>query len=252
MKTHPALCGLLSGLILATVASTTAQAVTVNLGPSKDNTIFSENGFVSNGAGLFTFTGATAGFEIRRALLAFDLSAIPAGSGILGATLTLHMSKTNAGPAPVSLHRLSADWGEGTSVASGNEGAGGIATLGDASWTHRFLLSDLWTVNGGDFSPAASATQSVGLIGSYSWSGAGLIADVQSWVDAPASNFGWIVVGDESDASTAKRFDSRENPILANRPVLSVEYELVPEPSVALLSVLAFAAIGLRRRRVGC
>ena len=45
--------------------------------------------------------------------------------------------------------------------------------------------------------------------------------DVQSWLDDPASNFGWLVLGDESEISTAKRFDTRES---ASPPVLTIIY----------------------------
>jgi len=48
-----------------------------------------------------------------------------------------------------------------------------------------------------------------------------MIADVQSWVNNPASNFGWLVLGDESTIATAKRFDTRES---ASPPVLTIQY----------------------------
>ena len=51
-----------------------------------------------------------------------------------------------------------------------------------------------------------------------------MVADVQDWLDNPANNFGWIVIGDESSSRTAKRFDSRENPTEGNRPQLTVNY----------------------------
>ena len=37
----------------------------------------------------------------------------------------------------------------------------------------------------------------------------------------PASNFGWLVLGDESTSATAKRLDTRES---ASPPVLTIEY----------------------------
>ena len=39
-----------------------------------------------------------------------------------------------------------------------------------------------------------------------------MVADVQSWLDNPATNFGWLVLGDESDILTAKRFDTQRVP----------------------------------------
>jgi homospermidine synthase len=51
---------------------------------------------------------------------------------------------------------------------------------------------------------------------------------VQSWLDSPQANFGWILIGNESVATTAKRFDTRENIDTSFRPTLSVQY--VTEP----------------------
>lgn len=48
-----------------------------------------------------------------------------------------------------------------------------------------------------------------------------MIADVQAWLDNPASNFGWLVLGDETGIATAKRFDTRES---ASPPVLTIAY----------------------------
>jgi hypothetical protein len=128
---------------------------------------------------------------------------------------------TPAGALTVELHKLLADWGEGTSHAPMGEGDGAPATPNDATWRHRFFDTIFWTTQGGDFSATVSASQSVGGIGQYTWSSAQMIADVQSWVNNPASNFGWLVLGDESTAATAKRFDTRES---ASPPVLTIQY----------------------------
>jgi hypothetical protein len=210
-----------------------ASADTININPSKDNTLYQyvpADGDRSNALGLHFFTGETAMGELRRGLLAFDIAGnIPAGSTITGATLTLNMSRTpSSNPRTVELHWLLADWGEGTSLASGQEGQGAPATTNDATWRHRFFDTIFWTTEGGDFSATISASQSVGAIGAYIWSSPQMVADVQSWLDNPATNFGWLVRGDESDIATAKRFDTRES---VNPPVLTIEYTRVsPRP----------------------
>jgi hypothetical protein len=53
---------------------------------------------------------------------------------------------------------------------------------------------------------------------------AGLVADVQAWVNGTAPNFGWILLGNETPIATAKRFDSSENSNTSFRPRLVVEY----------------------------
>jgi len=75
------------------------------------------------------------------------------------------------------------------------------------------LRYHFWTTEGGDFFGTVSASQSVGAIGSYTWSSAQMVADVQSWLDNSTINFGWLVRGDESGSATAKRFDTRESAI---------------------------------------
>jgi hypothetical protein len=201
------------------------------IGPTKDNTLYENaTGSISNGSGEYFFAGKTGTGAIRRGLLVFDIAqTIPAGSRVTNATLTLHLSRAAAGaPESIELHALLADWGEGTSDAAANEGGGGAASPGDATWIHAFSDTVLWSSPGGDFSQTVSASQSVDGIGFYSWSGAGMIADVQSWLDNPQNNFGWILIGNESVAQTAKRFDTRENTDVSFRPELSVQYAAEP------------------------
>lgn len=199
----------------------------VTIVASKDNTLYeSATGANSNGAGADFFVGNNRTGNTRRGLVAFDIASnIPAGGSIQSVRLTLHLSKTQPGTQTISLHRVLADWGEGTSNASDPEGQGAPSTTGDATWIHRFFDTVLWTTPGGDFSPTASANQSVGDIGSYTWgSTQQMVADVQNWLDNPSQNFGWILLGNESANQTAKRFDTKENPAEGNRPVLTVTF----------------------------
>ena len=48
--------------------------------------------------------------------------------------------------------------------------------------------------------------------------------DVQSWLDDPTTNFGWMIVGDESRAKATSRFDSKDNTESTEKPMLVVEY----------------------------
>ncbi len=212
----------------ATPASTAAPSVNspVTLSPSKDNTLYqSATGTVSNGAGGFLFAGNTNGSLARRALVAFDVAgAIPAGSTVTSVTLTLNVSRTQAGGETFDLHRLLADWGEGTSLGVGNQGGGGAASPGDATWIHRFSPGQTWAAPGGDFSPTVSASTSVGRAGAHTWSADQMVADVQGWLDDPSTNLGWLVKGAEIGPQSAKRFHSREAASAADRPTLTVEF----------------------------
>ncbi|MCA9277758.1 MAG: DNRLRE domain-containing protein [Phycisphaeraceae bacterium] len=216
----------IAGLVL--IASAGALADTVTLVSSKDNTMYiSGTTLASNAVGDSMFCGTTAsgiGF-IRRCLIEFDIAGnIPAGSTVTNVSLQLQMTKSISGSHDHTLHKVMASWGEGTSNG-GNSGGGAVPTPGDATWLHRFFDTDLWTTPGGDFVAAASATTSVGGVGAYSWSDAGLTADVQDWVDNPSNNFGWVLIGDEAGSPTAKRWATREHATVAWRPTLVVDFD---------------------------
>ncbi|MCH8222016.1 MAG: DNRLRE domain-containing protein [Chloroflexi bacterium] len=193
----------------------------------KDNTLYESGaGTLSNGSGTSLFAGKTNNGSTRRALIAFDVAgSIPAGSRITRATLDLMMTRTIAGDTAVSLHRVQTDWGEGTSDAPGNEGAGTDSTDGDATWLHSQFDSKLWTNSGGDFSPQSSAETTVGGAGAYTWESTDqMVIDVQRWLDDPSENFGWILLGDETRGATAKRFASTQTNDTAKRPILRLEF----------------------------
>jgi hypothetical protein len=210
---------------LGCIAASSANAAIINIMPSKDNTLYEfdpDEGDHSNGAGFHFFAGENGEGELRRGVLAFDVAGtIPAGSTITAVSLSLSMSMTPAGAETIELHKLLADWGEGTSHAPMGEGDGAPATPNDATWRHRFFDSVFWTTQGGDFSAMVSASQSVAGVGHYTWSSTQMVADVQSWLDNPGSNFGWLVLGNETASATTKRFDTRES---ASPPVLTIEY----------------------------
>jgi hypothetical protein len=230
MKSSKTLLALILTAALIFIGASLASALTISITPSKDNTLYEYDpaeGDVSNGIGFHFFAGETAMGELRRGVVAFDIAGrIPPGSTITAVSLSLNMSRTQSEtPRTVELHKLLADWGEGTSHAPGEEGDGAPATPNDATWRHRFYDTIFWTTEGGDFSATVSASQSVGPLGPYTWSSAQMVADVQSWLDNPASNFGWLVLGDESDVATSKRFDTRES---ASPPVLTIQYTPAP------------------------
>jgi len=211
-----------------------ASAAIVQISPAADNTLY-ENlaGALSNGSGSFLFAGVTDTFSsnvIRRALLRFDVAGnVPAGATINAATLTLRVTRepeSNPGPSLFSLHPVTQAWGEGTSDAAGNEGPGAASTSGDATWLHTFFDTSTWTTPGGDFG-AASATQAIDDANQfYSFASATMADEVQDWLDTPANNFGWILIGDEAGTTNARQFPSRENATPANRPVLTLDYSV--------------------------
>lgn len=221
-----------------------AAAAEITLTPIRDNSMYEEYTENSNGAG-YLFTGRAGGGGIRRALLRFDVAgAIPPGAQIDAVQLRLTVSRVAvADPLPAALHRVLADWGEAGSNAGERAGTGAAAQAGDATWTTRFYPGVAWLTPGGAYVASPSSTGTLGGVGTYTLgSSPALTDDVQLWLDAPGSNFGWILRGDESSPGTARRINSRES-AAATRPALTIEYTeappAVPIPRYTLLIVAA-------------
>jgi hypothetical protein len=158
-------------------------------------------------------------------LVRFDLAgAIPAGARIVDARLSLFVEQTSATqPTTASVHRVSSPWLEGSVVAPGNGGGGGPAVAGESTWLFRDFPSVPWAQAGGDFDPAPSFTFQLPTSGSVtSAPEVGLIADLESWIANPSSNFGWLLKTDESASGTARRCSSLQ--AAANRPTLQIYY----------------------------
>lgn len=206
-----------------------ATAGTAVLQPAKDATLYEDaSGSTANGSGQHLFAGATAGGSLRRALLEFDVAGVvPAGATITAAQLVLQLNRAYPGDvvSDVFVHRVARPWSEGPSDAQDQEGAGTTAEPGDATWVHTSFDGAFWAAAGGDFVAAPSAIRSVGsTVGPVVWSGAGLVADVQSWLDDPAANAGWILLAEETVSGSAKRFHSRDGAFLPDRPRLIVGF----------------------------
>jgi hypothetical protein len=224
------LLAVLAGIVLSL---SSAGAETATLPAAKDNTLYEfVDGSRSNGAGPVMIAGQTNQGSVRRAVLAFDVAGGLPDEPLIINSVELRLQVTNvppqSAPTDMSLHRLSGDWGEGTSATTGNQhGNGAASTAGDATWIHRFFPDSLWSGPGGDFEAGASAAALVDGLGSYSWTGDGLRDDVELWLTDPGENFGWILIGDESALQTARGFATRENDNEPFRPVLVIDFSRV-------------------------
>ena len=220
-------------LLLLLFLPQSAVAETVIIEAGRDTTLIEEGeGAKANGRGPSIFAGRTAQTRngIRRALLYFDAAAVlPEAAIIESASLTLFLTPSNAATREIRLHRLMADWGEGASSASG--GSGAPSETGDATWRHTFYDDDFWVRGGGQFPGRVSARLDVGASGFHSWGPTGhMVQDVRLWNAAPLRNFGWILIGDETMMRTVKSFASREHPMAALRPRLTLTYHLPGTP----------------------
>jgi hypothetical protein len=247
-----------------------AAAAQITLTPSSDGTLIQDttpSAQLANGLGDI-FVGRTnqdgqeaPTVSIRRGLVEFDIADnIPADATITGVSLTMREATGNDGSQTVTLYDVLQAWGQGTSFQNG--GMGAAATNNDATWLYTFYnaanpsASPTWNTPGGSFSSTASASQLINdnsqVAESFSWSSAQMIADVQSWLNDPSQNFGWLLQGNEAQGKTAKQFNgmySTTSPEVP--PELTITYT-VPEPSAIALWLAAGAALsvgwGLRRR----
>lgn len=236
---YPAVPTALVMALLLPCAPVAAQSsITLQLLPAADTTVFQESPNHASAKGGSAFAGNNAGGSARRTLMRFDLSAIPPGSTIVSASLGISVDKVPPGlnSSTGRLHRLLNSWGTGTSDSAGN-GGGAIATAGDATWSHRFWgTTQVWNApdGGGDFVLTPSATIAMTLLGRSVWSGAGVRADVQFWVDQPTQNFGWAILGEETLDKTAHRFGASEFSTVSARPRLDIQYQPpAPAPAAA-------------------
>lgn len=214
-----AACALTTGL--------TAQTV-VNIPCAADNMIYENAASTSNGKGATFLVGLTPVGVAMRALLRFDVAAaVPAGATIVGARLVIHSEVSNGpGTLDITGHRLLQAWGEGNSVSPMGGGIGAPATTGDATWTFAFFNTTSWTTAGGDFAAPSFVIPSPPFGTTSSPDGPGTVADVQSWLDNPAQNFGWLLKSDETLLGpTARRYTSRDSGA-TTKPFLRVEYLL--------------------------
>jgi hypothetical protein len=222
-----------------------AHGATVTLQPAHDNTIFSESQN-SNGTGRL-YAGETSNGDVRRALFKFDLalSGIPAGALIDSVSLSLTQTKIGPGSSGVfELHPLLAAFGERSSFGLG---AGGTAALGDATWGFRQYNFDPWSVAGGDFGSTSGTTTLGTSLTIYTFATApGLVSDVQSWLNTPAANFGWLLKAANESSVNARELGSRESS-LAEQPTLTINYTPAPEPGSLALLAGGAALLALRR-----
>lgn len=215
-------------LLFSSTATARPPQRTKILKAVKNNSLFENpQGDTSDGAGPAIFVGTLNMSEnnIRRGLLAFDIAgSIPRGSKVVSVTLSLTLERTpDVAGQQIELCRVLTDWGEGSSNTFG--GLGAPAATGDATWLYSFYKTRKWDTAGGDFSNTASGVQTAAGLGAYTWgSTTQMVADVQAWLDAPRKNFGWLLLGPESEQGTLKIFASRHSDKLSARPQLTIKF----------------------------
>ncbi len=146
--------------------------------------------------------------DLQRALLQFDVSSIPVGATIYGATLNLEAT-TVGGLLTVDVYQVLEGWAEGAAVGTADE----------ANWTLRDAgLS--WSTAGGAFDPSAVSSLTTDTAGQHSWD---ITTLVQAWVDGTDANYGLMVASPDGGGDRSITYDSREGMIA---PELIIHYHL--------------------------
>lgn len=143
----------------------------------------------------------------RRALVAFDLGAIPAGACVRSAQLRLRLTSVSSPSRVLGVHRLSHAWVEGNGKA--RSGATWRTADGQTAWPSA----------GGAFAAAASATAETGTVSgaTLAWD---VTADVAAFVAGSAANHGWLIQDTAATTGGDFRFASRQHGTSAARPRL--------------------------------
>ena len=186
---------------------------------------------LSSGAATWLLAGdyPTSFWGIIRCALRFDLSAIPTGSTINSATLSLYQAGQGDTSTPtMDVHYLTRDWTEGT---------GYWTQSGDGATWDTYDGSSNWSSPGGDFNAVASAS-AVAPAATAVWVDWDLTALTQSWVSGTVNNLGMIIKKDVENpaGSDVKLFYSSDfsaDPSL--RPKLVIEY--VPAPGSITVTI---------------
>lgn len=147
--------------------------------------------------------------ETRRAFVKFTLPAIPDGATITRVVYEFEQDRVRgqgAGPltADMEMRRALENWEEGSGVQGGGPCGGGSIVAG-VTWNSAPNVSA--SLSATEFLPATNNTQ-ITIDTDVGDDDDGLIADIQAWVDSPATNFGWEYrVADEGAADNARRMD---------------------------------------------
>ncbi|HET6565819.1 MAG TPA: hypothetical protein VFG52_10435, partial [Xanthomonadales bacterium] len=123
------LAKLILGVCLWAITITALQAEQVVLTPVMDATLYEDDGGeLANGAGNYLFFGrvaSTGDEKLRRSLVKFDVSSIPAEARIDSVTVSFEINNLPAFDplgGLATLHRVTSSWSEGPTIAGGPEG----------------------------------------------------------------------------------------------------------------------------------
>jgi hypothetical protein len=185
----------------------TLFGATGNATLAADATIFADNPTVNGGAyNEFCVGNQGTTTTTRRGFVRFTLPAIPAGATITRVQLSVTQDnvRRQGGPLTATLlvHRALASWVEGSGGMATRSCGGGSADATGVNWNNQpsVALSPSASIDLPVNEPVTlTADTGVGV------SSAGLLADVQGWVDGTFTNAGWrLSLSEEGTLNNAR------------------------------------------------
>lgn len=183
-----------------------------------------------------TVGGLSGGTPAARSYLGFNLTGIPITATITNITLTMTVSDGgNLGSRAVELHLLTE-----TSPPINET---------QLTW-NQYKSGQNWATPGGDFSPTVLSSVAVTQTsGAQTWSSTvDFVAAAQAALNT-SGRLEMIVISPTAEAAGfAYKTYYDETATIGDRPILTVGYTLIPEPTSAALLALGGLIIARRRR----
>lgn len=166
----------------------------------------------------------------RGALLKWDMSSIPPYATITSASVTFNV--TDASTVAYNLYQVSRFWVEDIATWAVYDGSNAWTSAGAAGTTDRGS-TNLWDATTTSWSTTGSKTVTLNASG---------VAVLNGWVTSPASNYGFTIQN-YSTSTNNLIISSSEDATAANRPKLSITYDVPTAATIAIAgSTAAFSS----------
>jgi RHS repeat-associated protein len=172
--------GSASNAVTVTLPADGQSQITLQPNPTLGRATYVAGGNSCLNQGAAELLYVEGGSTPTRSLLGFDLRGIPSGAQVSAAELSLFTTST-VGYA-LDLHRVTADWSEGSGTSCDSSGA---------TWEERHP-SQAWATAGVDFE-AAAADSTVSSGGANRWDSFDLVDLVQDWLEGSSANLGLLL-----------------------------------------------------------
>jgi hypothetical protein len=140
----------------------------------------------------------------HKSLIEFNISSIPAGNTVVSAKLQINVLYSSSdNNITISLYRLTSPWNES-----------------EATWSNR-TISELWNTTGGSYAEEVDSLQFSNESRFYNFTITNL---VRNWVNGSYTNYGIILVSNDSSTGNRREIDSSDSTNSSARPKLVIDY----------------------------